>query len=112
MREWPELDTDKRYFSIGEVAEYLDVKTSLIRFWEKEFPSLHPKKNRKGNRKFTHEDIKELRTIYHLVKERGFTLDGARNKMKTDKMAVDKNAALAERLLHIKKALENLNEQL
>lgn len=112
MREWPELDPDKRYYTIGEVSKYFDVKASLIRFWEKEFPSLKPKKNQKGNRKFTPDDIRELRAIYHLVKERGYTLDGARSKLKTDKSSVDNKAQLAEHLLRLKSALENLKQQL
>ena len=67
---------DKLYYSIGEVAEAFKVNTSLIRFWEKEFDAIKPRKNAKGNRKFTKEDIKNLELIYHLVKERGFTLEG------------------------------------
>ena len=66
---------ERLYYSIGEVAEAFGVNTSLIRFWEKEFEILKPKKNAKGNRKFTPQDIKNLELIYHLVKERGFTLD-------------------------------------
>ncbi len=68
---------EKRYYGIGEVARAFDVNTSLIRFWEKEFDMIQPKKNAKGNRKFTPQDIKSLQLIYHLVKERGFTLEGA-----------------------------------
>lgn len=73
---------EKLYYSIGEVAKAFDVNTSLIRFWEKEFDELRPKKNAKGNRKFTPQDIKYLELIYHLVKERGFTLDGAKIHLK------------------------------
>jgi len=69
----------KRYYSISEVASQLDVNASLIRFWEKEFDQIKPKKNRKGNRLFTVDDLQNLKSIYHLVKERGFTLEGARN---------------------------------
>ena len=76
---------EKRYYSIGEVAKAFDVNTSLIRFWEKEFDVLKPKKNAKGNRKFTPEDVKNLKLIYHLVKERGFTLDGAKIHLKEEK---------------------------
>ena len=72
----------KLYYSIGEVAEAFDVNTSLIRFWEKEFTVLKPKKNAKGNRLFTPEDIKYLELIYYLVKERGFTLEGAKTHLK------------------------------
>ena len=72
----------KLYYSIGEVAEMFDVKTSLIRFWEKEFTQLKPKKNKKGNRLFTVKDIEKLNYIFILVKEQGFTLDGAKNQLK------------------------------
>lgn len=71
----------KRYYSIGEVAEMYDVSSSLIRYWENEFPSLKPHKNSKGDRRFTPENLEELNLIYHLVKERGFTLDGARAEL-------------------------------
>ena len=73
---------EKRYYSIGEVAKAFDVNTSLIRFGEKEFDIIKPKKNAKGDRKFTPEDIKNLQLIFHLVKERGFTLDGAKIHLK------------------------------
>ncbi len=77
-----ELSKDKLYFSIGEIANAFDVNASLIRFWDKEFDILKPKKNAKGNRMFTQEDVKNLQLIYHLVKERGFTLDGAKTHLK------------------------------
>ncbi|MGB0776684.1 MAG: MerR family transcriptional regulator [Flavobacteriaceae bacterium] len=73
---------EKRYYKIGEVAEAFSVNVSLIRFWEKEFDSVKPKKNAKGDRMFTTQDIEQIRLIHHLVKERGFTLDGAKKKMK------------------------------
>ena len=73
---------DKRYYKIGEVAKAFDVNTSLIRFWENEFDVLKPKKNKKGNRLFTPEDLDNLKMIYFLVKEKGFTLEGAKNKLK------------------------------
>ena len=76
---------EKRYYGIGEVAKAFNVNTSLIRFWEKEFDALKPKKNAKGNRKFTPEDIKILELIFHLVKERGFTLEGAKIHLKENK---------------------------
>jgi DNA-binding transcriptional MerR regulator len=76
---------EKRYYGIGEVARAFNVNTSLIRFWEKEFDALKPKKNAKGNRKFTPADIKTLELIFHLVKERGFTLDGAKIHLKENK---------------------------
>lgn len=75
-------DLTKLYYSIGEVARMFDVNTSLIRFWEKEFPSVKPKKNKKGNRLFSPENIMELQRIYILVKEEGHTLDGAKKALR------------------------------
>ena len=69
---------DKLYYKISEIAEAFQVNASLLRFWEKEFDILQPKKNKKGNRYFTQEDVKHLKVIYHLVKERGYTLEGAK----------------------------------
>ena len=68
----------KRYYSIGEIAKAFDVNASLIRFWDKEFEALKPKKNAKGNRRFTPEDVQNLKLIFNLVKERGYTLEGAK----------------------------------
>ncbi len=86
-----ELQPDKRYYSIGEIAKAFDVNTSLIRFWDSEFDILKPKKNAKGNRMFTPEDVQNLKLIYHLVKERGFTLEGARTHLKEgQKKTMDK----------------------
>lgn len=85
------LSPDKRYFSIGEVAKAFGVNASLIRFWDSEFDILKPKKNAKGNRMFTPEDVKNLQLIYHLVKERGFTLEGAKTHLKEgQKKTLDK----------------------
>lgn len=77
-----ESELTKLYYSIGEVAKMFDVNTSLIRFWEKEFPSIKPKKNKKGNRLFSPKSVMEIQKIYQLVKEEGYTLDGARNALK------------------------------
>lgn len=86
-----ELSSEKMYFSIGELARAFDVNASLIRFWDKEFDILKPKKNSKGNRQFTQEDVKNLKLIYHLVKERGFTLEGAKTHLKEgQKKTLDK----------------------
>ncbi|MDG1503071.1 MAG: MerR family transcriptional regulator [Flavicella sp.] len=74
---------EKRYYKIGEVAKAFAVNTSLIRFWEKEFDVIKPKKNAKGDRMFTQDDVKNFQMIYHLVKEKGFTLEGAKKKLKT-----------------------------
>lgn len=103
---------DKRYYSIGEVAKAFDVNTSLIRFWEKEFDVLKPKKNAKGNRKFTPEDIKNLQLIYHLVKERGFTLEGAKIHLKEEKQKTLTNFEIIRKLEAVKATLLNIKEQL
>ncbi|MES2593062.1 MAG: MerR family transcriptional regulator [Bacteroidota bacterium] len=85
---YKETDIVKLYYSIGEVAEMFDVNASLIRFWEKEFDSIKPKKNKKGNRLFTPEDIENYKVIYNLVKEQGLTLDGAKKYLKENRKAV------------------------
>jgi DNA-binding transcriptional MerR regulator len=86
-----ELQPDKRYYSIGELAKAFDVNASLLRFWDKEFDILKPRKNAKGNRMFTQEDVKNIQLIYHLVKERGFTLEGAKIHLKEgQKKTLDK----------------------
>ncbi len=103
---------DKRYYSIGEVAKAFNVNTSLIRFWEQEFNVLNPKKNAKGNRKFTPEDIKNLKFIYHLVKERGFTLDGAKTHLKEGKHKSLSNFEIISKLENVKNQLIKLKNQL
>ncbi len=109
---YKESEIEKLYFSIGEVAELFDVNTSLIRFWEKEFDVLKPKKNKKGNRLFSQKDVQNLRIIYHLVKERGYTLEGARNKMKDNPTEVETTAEVVHRLNEIKSFLLDLKDQL
>jgi DNA-binding transcriptional MerR regulator len=104
---------DKLYYGIGEVAEAFGVNTSLIRFWEKEFDAIQPKKNAKGNRKFTKEDIKNLELIYHLVKERGFTLEGAKIHLKEEKSRKTlSNFEIIRKLENIKSTLIKLKNQL
>ncbi len=103
---------EKRYYGIGEVAKAFDVNTSLIRFWEKEFDVLQPKKNAKGNRKFTPKDIKNLQLIYHLVKERGFTLEGAKTHLREEKQKTLTNFEIIQKLEHVKAELLKIKEQL
>lgn len=103
---------EKLYYSIGEVAKAFDVNTSLIRFWDKEFDILKPKKNAKGNRKFTREDIKNLSLIYHLVKERGFTLEGAKTHLKEQKKKTLSNFEIIRKLEGIKAELSKIKGQL
>lgn len=103
---------EKLYYGIGEVADAFGVKTSLIRFWEKEFDVIKPKKNAKGNRKFTREDIKNLELIYHLVKERGFTLEGAKTHLKEEGHKTLTNFEIIRKLETIKSTLIKLKNQL
>jgi DNA-binding transcriptional MerR regulator len=78
---YKEQKVEKLYYSIGEVAEMLEVPVSTIRFWENEFEILKPMKNKKGNRLFTQADLKNLKILHHLVKEEGMTLSGAKKKL-------------------------------
>lgn len=102
---------DKLYYSIGEVAKAFDVNASLIRYWEQEFPIIKPKKNKKGNRYFTPEDIKNLKIIYHLVKEKGYTLDGARIALTTNSK-ISETISMIDRLKFVKAELIKLKESL
>jgi DNA-binding transcriptional MerR regulator len=107
-----EHDIEKRYYSIGEVAEIMEVNTSLVRFWEKEFDILKPKRNKKGNRLFTQKDLANLKLIYHLVKERGFTLEGAKTKLRENKGDTARIADVVERLKTIRQALMDIKHGL
>ena len=103
---------ERLYYNIGEVAEAFGVNTSLIRFWEKEFDALKPKKNAKGNRKFTPQDNKNLELIYHLVKERGFTLEGAKIHLKENKQKTLDQFEIIRKLESVKAELIKIKEQL
>ncbi len=109
---YKETDTVKLYYTIGEVSKMFNVNASLIRFWEKEFEVLQPKKNKKGNRLFTAEDVENLRIIFHLVKERGFTLQGAKAKLKDNKSDVAGTTEVYDSLTKIRSFLVELKEQL
>lgn len=103
---------EKRYYKIGEVAKAFNVNTSLIRFWEKEFDVIKPKKNAKGNRMFTPDDITNFKLIYNLVKERGFTLDGAKQKLKENPEDVTNKQEIIDRLETIKAELLKIKNSL
>ncbi len=109
---FPDDNTTKRYYTIGEVAEMFEVSTSLIRFWESEFDLLKPHKNSKGERRFTLQNIKQLREIYTLVKERGFTLKGAKKELENKKKRLKQKKAIVEKLEEVKSYLEKLKENL
>lgn len=105
---------DKLFYSMGEVAEMFDVNTSLIRHWESQFSILRPKRNKKGNRLFSPEDVENLKMIYHLVKERGMTLEGAKKALRKGpaESGVDRDTELMERLQHIRALLVEVREDL
>ena len=103
----------KLFYSMGEVSEMFDVNPSLIRHWESKFEVLKPQKNKKGNRMFTPEDVENLKLIYHLVKERGMTLDGARRALKGGGMpGVARDMELLERLQSIRAQLVEVRNEL
>lgn len=85
---YKEIEITKMYYTIGEVSDIFEVNTSLIRFWEKEFDVLKPKKNKKGNRLFTPEDIEHIKVIYNLLREQGLTIEGAKKYLKENKKTI------------------------
>lgn len=106
------LENTKLYYTIGEVSKLFDVNASLIRFWEKEFDILQPKKNKKGNRLFTQKDVANLEIIYHLVKERGYKLDGAKKKLKENKEDTMNEMEMITSLKKVRSFLISLKEEL
>lgn len=105
-------ETEKLYYSISEVAEMLNVNASLIRFWEKEFDIIRPHKTRKGNRLFTREDLDKLQLVYHLVKEKGFTLQGARDALKQNSNELQAKQRLHKTLLEMRQLVSSLRDSL
>lgn len=105
-------DSRKLFYSIGEVAAIFGVNESLLRFWEKEFDTIKPKKNSKGTRSYTKEDIESIRLIYHLVKEKGMTLVGAKRRIKEDKRGVSSQVELVDRLTRVREELLNLKQEI
>jgi len=102
---YKEKKVEKLYYSIGEVAEMFNVNASLIRFWEKEFDVIKPKKNKKGNRFFTKQDIVNIELIYHLVKVKGLTLNGAKMKLRDNREDTNNNFEVVKALTEIKALL-------
>ena len=111
MNKVAEHNLTKLYYTIGEVAQMFDVNTSLIRFWEKEFQVISPKKNRKGNRLFTPKDIVNINKIYYLVRVKGFTLDGAKNAIKS-KEDLEGYKPIEKNEVSVIEKLENLKSKL
>ncbi len=109
---YKERDFNKLYYSISEVAAMLQVNASLIRFWEKEFDVLNPKKNKKGNRMFNQEDIQHLKIIYNLVKEKGYTLQGANDYLKSNQGKATDKQKVIDSLIQLKSFLLGFSESL
>lgn len=106
-----DFDGKRHFFSIKDVADHFAVNISLIRFWEKEFSNINPKKTPGGTRQFTREDVKEIGIVYRLVKEKGLTLDGARQLLKTNKTEEDNRMETLSSLMKIKKELQLLEKE-
>ena len=102
----------KLLYTMGEVTEMFDVNASLIRYWESKFDCIKPQKNKKGNRLFTPSDIENFKLIYHLVKEKGMTLEGANNTMKRRGKKLHKEVSILERLQNIRAMLVEVRESL
>jgi DNA-binding transcriptional MerR regulator len=109
---YKERPTEKVYFTIGDVAKRFDVATSLIRYWEQEFDNIRPKKNAKGNRKYTKDDVKEIETVYHLVKEKGYTLQGAKDLINSKKIEVNNSKEVLDSLKKVRNFLIELKQEL
>ena len=107
-----EHNNEKIFYKISEVAKMFSVNISAVRFWEKEFDILKPKKNKKGNRLFTNKDLHNIKIIYHLLKERGFTVEGAKKKIKENKNDTFENIEIINRLKDVKKFLVELKDEL
>ncbi|MBR6496035.1 MAG: MerR family transcriptional regulator [Rikenellaceae bacterium] len=106
-----EKSSTKLLYTMGEVAEMFDVNPSLLRYWEKNFSILKPQKNKKGNRLFTAKDIENLKVIYHLIRERGMTIDGAKRQLKQSRVEVDRDTAIMERLETIRAMLLQIKNE-
>ncbi len=109
---YKERDINKMYYTMGEVTEMFGVNASQIRFYEKEFDVLQPKKNKKGNRLFTPTDIENLKIIFHLVDEKGFTLKGAKEHLRNNGTEVKENQKIIESLERLKSFLLKLNDEI
>jgi DNA-binding transcriptional MerR regulator len=109
---YKEPKIEKVVFTIGEVAELMHTSTSTIRYWENQFDELKPQKNKKGNRLFTKEDVELVRFIHHLVKERGLTIKGAKQKLKDNREETIHNYEIVKRLQSVRQQLLEIKDQL
>jgi DNA-binding transcriptional MerR regulator len=102
----------KRYYSISEVSEKYDVSQSLIRYWEKEFDNLRPTKNSKGDRRFTEKNLIQFKLIYHLLKEKGFTIKGAKQEIKDNREKYILQQKIVDKLKKLKSGMQDLRDEL
>lgn len=109
---YKEREINKLYYTMGEVTQMFDVNASQIRFYEREFDILQPKKNKKGNRLFTQNDIANLKIIFNLVKEKGYTLQGARDYLRTNKTEAKENQRVIDSLERLKSFLMEVRDSL
>ena len=109
---YKEPKIEKVLFTIGEVADLMHTSTSTIRYWENQFDKLKPKKNKKGNRLFTQEDVELVRFIHHLVKERGLTIKGAKQKLKDNPEETIHNYEIVKHLKSVRQQLLEIKDQL
>jgi len=107
-----DLKDQKIYYSISEVGNILNLNTSLIRFWEKEFDTIKPKKNTRGNRIFTKNDIKNIALIHHLLKEKKYTIEGAKKKIRENKEGAKRNFEIIKNLQNIRNQLSKIRDEL
>lgn len=103
---------DKIYYSISELSEHFGVARSLLRYWEKEFDSIHPKRNKKGTRFYSKQDVEQIKLIHHLVKEQGHTLEGARSQLKKKKKKLVSQMEARDSLVKIREFLIDLKNNL
>ncbi len=109
---YQEKEIEKKYFSIGEVAEELGIAASQIRFWEGEFSIIKPQKNRNGKRQFTKEDIDKVKVVHHLVKNQGYTLQGAKNTLKNGSKGAKDKMEVIESLQEVRAFLVGMRQEL
>jgi DNA-binding transcriptional MerR regulator len=106
------MELTKRYYSISEVAQMFEMNISKLRFWEEQFPTLEPKRDRSGDRKYTPDDIKHLREIVELVDDQGYTIDGAKKALENKKKKKNVNQGVIDKLDEIKSFMEYLRDSL
>jgi DNA-binding transcriptional MerR regulator len=109
---WKEKEIEKYYYSIGEVAEMLSISSSQIRYWETQFEILNPKKNARGDRFYNKDDVQRIKLIYHLLKEKGFTVEGAKERLKHDFTDEQRKQLVTEKLRKVQSFLQELKDEL